>query len=177
MKQAEKNKQIEKLIKTVSEGDTEALGELYELIKTDVYAYCLSKLNDRYDAEDVTEETFLKIYRYSGRYTPCGKPLAWVFTIASNLIKRHYELKNRCIGLEAVENKSGKSFEDSVSDNAFLEQLFNLLNGEEREIIALKVVSGLKHREIARLTNKPLSTVLSSYNRAVRKLKGKLSYE
>lgn len=171
MKQAEKNKQIEKLIKSVSEGDTEALGELYGLIKTDVYAYSLSRTGNRYDAEDITEETFLKIHRYSARYVPCGKPLAWVFTIAGNLMKRNFELSSRSVGLESVENKSGTDFENSVCDNAFLQQLFALLDSEEREILTLKVISGFRHREIAKLLQKPLSTVLSRYNRAIKKLK------
>lgn len=147
------------------------MGTLYELIKTDVYAYCLSKLRNKADAEDITEETFVKIYKYGSYYKPCGKPLAWVFTIASNLIKRHYEVSLRSVGLEAVENKSGASFEDSVCDNAFLRQVLSILTQEESEIISLRLVSGLKHREIAKIINKPLSYVLSKYNRVVKKLK------
>ncbi|HBF44061.1 MAG TPA: RNA polymerase sigma factor [Clostridiales bacterium] len=170
MKQS-KNKQAENLIISISKGDTKALGTLYELIKTDVYAYSLSKLRNKADAEDVTEDTFVKIYKYSSYYNSCGKPLAWVFTIASNLIKRHYEVSSRSVGLEVVENKSGTSFEDAVCNNAFLQQVLSLLTQEESEIISLRLVSGLKHREIAKLINKPLSYVLSKYNRAVKKLK------
>ena len=44
------------------------------------------------------------------------------------------------------------------------------LNEEEREVISLHVVSGFKHREIAALLQKPLSTILSKYNRAIKKL-------
>ena len=170
MKQS-KNKQAENLIISISKGDTKALETLYELIKTDVYAYSLSKLRNKADAEDVTEDTFVKIYKYSSYYNSCGKPLAWVFTIASNLIKRHYEVSSRSVGLEVVENKSGTSFEDAVCNNAFLQQVLSLLTQEESEIISLRLVSGLKHREIAKLINKPLSYVLSKYNRAVKKLK------
>lgn len=172
MRASEKNELIENLIKAVSTEDNDALGKLYELIKTDVYAYCLSRLGNRYDAEDITEETFLKIHRYSANYSPCGKPLAWVFTIAGNLMKRSFELSSRSVGLESVENKRGTDFESSVCDNAFLQQLFALLDSEEREILTLKVVSSFKHREIAKLLQKPLSTVLSRYNRAIKKLKG-----
>ena len=52
----------------------------------------------------------------------------------------------------------------------FLQKLLEKLNEEEREVISLHVVTGLKHREIAKLLNKPLSTILSKYNRAIKKL-------
>ena len=45
------------------------------------------------------------------------------------------------------------------------------LNEEEREVVVLHLVSGLKHREIAKMLDKPLSTILSKYNRAIAKLK------
>lgn len=74
-----KNFQIEKLIGEVSEGKTAPMRELYELIKTDVFAFALSKTGNKHDADDVTQETFVKIYRYAKQYTPKGKPMAWGF--------------------------------------------------------------------------------------------------
>jgi RNA polymerase sigma-70 factor (ECF subfamily) len=51
--------------------------------------------------------------------------------------------------------------------------MLKLLSDEERQIITLHAVSGLKHRQIAELLDIPLSTVLSKYNRAIKKLQNK----
>ena len=65
--------------------------------------------------------------------------------------------------------------ESDRSDEAMvLRQAMRLLGPEERQIVLLHAVSGLKHREIAALLERPLSTVLSKYHRALAKLKAAL---
>ena len=77
----EKSTLIEKCIANIAMGSTAALGELYSLIKGDVYAYALSKLANKQNAEDITHDTFVQIYKNAPAYKPQGKPLAWIFTI------------------------------------------------------------------------------------------------
>ena len=60
---------------------------------------------------------------------------------------------------------------EDLETRMWLKQLFRVLNDEERQIIVMHVVTGMKHREIADQMNKPLGTVLSKYNRGLRKLK------
>lgn len=168
--------QIESLLSQISEADTSALGQLYELIETDVFAYALSKTANKENAEDITQDTFIQIWKNATQYKPMGKPLAWIFTIELNLIRRQFNLNNRNVSLDEavnVESEDG-DFTQSVINNEFLRELLNVLNEEEREIISLHVVSGLKHREIAKLLDKSLSTVLSKYNRAIKKLQSKI---
>ena len=167
-----KNSQIDRLINKIAQGNVSAMGELYDVIKTDVFSYALSKTGNKIDAEDITQDTFVQIYKYAKQYQSKGKPMAWIITIELNLIRRHYKLKSRTVNLdESFENMSDNSnFERGIINNAFLTHLLRTLSEEEREIIALHVVSGFKHREIANLLNKPLSTVLSKYNRAIKKL-------
>ncbi len=167
-----KNAQVEKTLAAISSGDTASMGVLYDLIKTDVFAYALSKLGNKQDADDVMQDTFVQIYKHAKQYTPKGKPMAWIIKIELNLIRRHFQLKQRTVNFdESFENMStGEDFEQGVINNSFLQQLMKTLNDEEREVITLHVVSGFKHREIATLLQKPLSTVLSKYNRAIKKL-------
>ena len=168
----DKNSRIEELLATISKGDSASMGDLYDLVKTDVFAYALSKTCSKQDADDITQDTFIQIYRYARQYEPKGKPMAWIITIELNLIRRHFQLKQRTTSLdESFENISNnESVETKVINNAFLLQILNALNEEEREIITLHIVSGMKHREIAKVLGKPLSTVLSKYNRAIKKL-------
>lgn len=171
-----KNDLAEKLIEQMSQGQMDAMGELYELIEKDVYAYALSKIAKKEDAEDITHDTFVQIWKNATRYTPMGKPLAWVFTIEMNLIRRQFNKSQRFVSFDdAIEvEEESVDMTESVINHEFLRQLFSILDEEEREIISLHIVSGLKHREIANLLERPLSTVLSKYNRAIKKLKCKV---
>lgn len=168
-----KNERIEELIFRLSEGSMGALDELYGLIKTDVYSYALSKCQNPRDAEDIMQDTFVQIYKYAKRYTPQGKPLAWIFTIITNLSIRRFQVNQRFTDYDDTfqETPSEGRFDEDIVNSEFLKQLMQTLDRDEQEIIVLHIVSGLKHKEIADLLGKPLSTVLSRYNRAIRKLK------
>ncbi len=172
----DKNDYVEFLISRVADGEKDALAALYKTVATDVYAYALSKTKNKADAEDVLSDTFVQIYRYAKRYEKMGKPMAWILTIATNLINRQFNLKNRSVSLEenqpAVEvSHYVDSSEQKTINNLFVKEMLDKLGEEEREVVVLHLVSGLKHREIAKMLNKPLSTILSKYNRAIAKLK------
>ncbi|MBQ4049845.1 MAG: RNA polymerase sigma factor [Clostridia bacterium] len=170
-KRADKNKRIEDLLASIADGNPDPMGELYDLIKTDVFAFALSKTANKHDADDILHDTFIQIYRYAKQYVPKGKPMAWIVTIELNLIRRRFNLASRTTSLDdAFATPSGFDLENSVVNNAFLQGILSTLSEEEREIISLHIVSGLKHREIAKILGKPLSTVLSKYNRAIKKL-------
>ena len=167
-----KNKRIESSLNLIANGDHSALEDLYDLIKTDVYAYALSKLRNKSDAEDIMQDTFVNVFRYAKQYQAKGKPLAWIFTIELNLIKRHIKVGSRTIGIDEGYKTNTKitDTEDTIVTNNFLQQLLSNLSEEEREIVTLHLVSGLKHKEIAKLLKIGLSTILSKYNRAIKKL-------
>ena len=162
----------EALIEQISNGNLSALGELYELIGTDIFAYALSKTANKEDAEDITHDTFVQLWKNATQYKPMGKPLAWIFTIEINLIRRVFNKNQRILQLdESIEVETDdEAFVEGIINNEFLRQILATLKEDEREIISLHIVSGLKHREIAKLLGKPLSTVLSKYNRAIKKL-------
>ncbi len=174
-----KNKRthVNSLIERLADGDKDALGELYSEVSTDVYAFALSKTENVHDAEDATAETFVRIYKYAALYKP-GNPMAWIFTIAMNVIKRERVLNSRHITLdEAIESETpaeGVTPAESLIKNDTVRMLLELLGDGEREIVIMHAISGLKHREIAKLLGMPLSTVLSTYSRAMKKLKIKL---
>ena len=163
---------VEKLIARMSRGEVSAMGDLYELIGTDVYAFALSKMASREDSEDITHDTFVQIWKNASRYTPMGKPLAWVFTIEINLIRKQINRNRKSVPFdEAIETEiDSEDFTENMISDDFLRHMLNCLSEEEREIISLHIVSGLKHREISKLLDKPLSTVLSKYSRAIKKL-------
>lgn len=167
-----RNERIELLIGKMAAQGIDAMDELYALIGMDIYAFALSKVGNAHDAGDIVQDTFIQIYRYAKAYKPQGKPLSWIFTIVANLANRLYLVQGRYTSWEdEIEDiPDHTEFDRNVVDGEFLKQLMGNLKPDEREIIVLHIVSGMKHSEIAALLNTPLSTVLSRYNRAIHKL-------
>lgn len=162
----------ERLFRRIGHDDMAAFEELYVLTEKTVYAYALSIVRCHEDAMDVVSETFLKIRSAAHLYKPMGKPLAWMFTIARNFAMDHLREQGKYSSQEIMETdfKEEFSFVDHVEDRMILEVVLKKLTEEERRIVMLHAVSGLKHREIAKALDIPLSTVLSKYKRTLKKL-------
>ena len=168
----------EGLLPRVGNGDRAALEALYVQTEKAVYALALSILRDPEDARDVTQEVYLKVRAAARLYMPQGKPLAWLFTITRNLcrdLQRSHSYDGQ--SPEDLENDARFSYISDPTDRLVLAAALKTLGDEERQVVLLHAVSGLKHREIAQDLGLPLSTVLSRYNRALKKLKRYLTEE
>ncbi|MEG1291645.1 MAG: RNA polymerase sigma factor, partial [Lachnospiraceae bacterium] len=141
----------EALINRIGEEDAEAFKELYHMHARTIYAYALSILKNHHDAEEVMQDTFLKIRSGAHLYQSMGKPLAWIFKIAKNfcLMKIRKNSHQSDYEFKEIENSSLLSYEMDPEDRIVLKAALDLLTSEERSIILLHAVSGLKHREIA----------------------------
>lgn len=169
----------EGLFPRIAGGDREALETLYLSTEKSVYALILSIVKNPHDAQDIMQDTYLKIRAGAHLYRPQGKPLAWIFTIAKNLSLMHLRRKQHFaeVSSDELENSSNLAVVMDADDRLVLATLLNRLGEEERQIVLLHAVSGMKHREMASALGIPLSTVLSKYTRALKKLKKYLSDE
>ncbi len=105
--------------------------------------------------------------------------MTWMCAIAKNqyldFVRKNK--KNNSVDYDEVENYVSEGMEKqspqmkNVEDKMLIEHIFNILGEEERTIVTLHMIDGLKHREIAELVGLSLSTVLSKYNRSLKKLK------
>ena len=127
------------------------------------------------DAEDVTQDTFVRAWENAPSYRPQGKPMAWLLTIARNLSLMKLREKDRTEILpEEAWALPGPDDALTTEDRTVLSAAMSVLEDEEQRIVLLHAVTGLKHREIAESLSLPLSTVLSKYHRALKKLRRKL---
>ena len=85
----------EALLKEIAAGNEEAFRQFYLCTVRPVHSYILSLTRNSHEAEDVLQETYLKIWTDAGQYRPQGKPLAWVFTIARNLCYMRFREQRR----------------------------------------------------------------------------------
>ncbi len=147
-----------------------------------VYSFILSILKNPQDAEEVMQETYLKIWTSAASYHSQGKPLAWMFTIARNLCYMKFrEQKHQAdMGLDDLNGEETGEVclpLENLADAMVLKSALEILKEDERQIVLLHASAGLKHREIAADLQMPLATVLSKYNRAIKKLKQYLREE
>ncbi len=165
---------LEDILLRVASGEKKALEELYHETRAAVYGFSLSITKNPSDSEDILQETYLKIWANAEKYKAKGTPMAWILTITKNLSLMKLREKKKYQDLEPQEWDSSFHIDSeagTIEERHLLEAALNLLTEEERQIILLHAVSGLKHREIADLLDMALATVLSKYHRGLKKLR------
>ena len=169
----------ETYIRQIASGDRSALAALYEESASAVFGFALSIVKNASDAEDVLQETFVRVWNSANSYEPMGKPMAWIFTISRNLSMSKLRERMRIAEMPEDEQMYDAMYEPrlGIEQKVVLEAAMQKLCDDERQIVMLHAVSGLKHREIAKLLSMPLATVLSKYSRARKKLQNALDEE
>ena len=169
----------DRLLLLIKERDRDAFRLLYEETAKNVYGYALSIVKNPQDAEEIMQDAYVTVWNQAGQYCSDGKPMAWIFTIARNLCYMRLRRQTAWNGVSLEELKEQESgwepgelcgdIEMAPEKQALLEAL-KTLKEEERTMVLLHDASGMKHREIADTLGIPLSTVLSKYRRALKKL-------
>lgn len=161
------------LIIRIGQDDMAAFEELYVKSERQLYSFVLSLTKNHEDALDIMQDTYLKIRASAHLYKPMGKPMAWIFTIARNLTMTNFKKKSRTADLKEydMEDTIDLSYVTDPTDKLVLETALTILSEEEVQIVLLYVVNGMKHREIAENLGLKQNTVISKYNRALKKLR------
>ena len=160
----------------IAQGDAEAFRALYESASQSVFGFALSILRSRPDAEDAMQDTFLKVRGAAHLYEPMGKPLAWILRIARNVCLMQLRHRRHLADAPPEELCPDIGWEgiQCAEDRLALQSAFQCLTREEMQIVMLHAVAGLKHRETAALLGLPLNTVLSKYNRSLKRLRERM---
>jgi RNA polymerase sigma-70 factor (ECF subfamily) len=165
------------------EGDRTAFAELVERYQTRLLNFIYRTTGDRERAEDLVQETFIRVYRHLHRFDQSKKFSTWIYTISSNLAKN--ELRNRSrnpLVLFQALRRNGDSdqrpleWEDNTyrPDDLFrkrhlrrtVEAAVAELPEHHRAVFVLREVEGKTYEEIAEITGCNLGTVKSRLNRA-----------
>jgi RNA polymerase sigma-70 factor, ECF subfamily len=155
---------------------TEGFAELYERTFPRVYAYVASLLRDRSAAEDVTAQAFERAYRKRRAYRPArGSMDAWLFGIARNAALDELRKRKRRARLEVDPEDTGSRAPEDHAELAVRRESVRAalasLDGQERDLIALKFAGGLSNGEIARVLRMSESNVGTRLHRTITKLR------
>ncbi|MFN2378797.1 MAG: RNA polymerase sigma factor [Bacteroidales bacterium] len=162
------------LVNSFIEGNTSSIEHLIQRHKGKVFTYITMYMRDRSLAEDIFQETFLKVINSlrEGKYRDDGRFLSWVMRIAHNLIIDHFrrERQNSVLSNDNYEGDlfnsrhlSEANIEDNLVYNQIIEDVRRLLDElpeDQREVVMLRHYAGLSFREIAEQTNVSINTAL-----------------
>jgi len=160
----------EQIALSVQQGNSEALAHLVERHYGSLVGYLYRMLNgNRLLAEDLAQETFLRALRAIDRYHYPRSFKAWLYAIATNLARSHYdraETRYVMAGDETLERLTddGEGIEDNLIQQADQNRVAGLLAelpDQQREALILRYAQGLSIAEIASVQNVPAGTVKS----------------
>ena len=173
---------LRRLVDFAQKGDREALEALYLLHFDRIYSYLHLSVGNRHDAEDLTTQTFLKMFEAIGRFRWQSAPFsAWLFRIAHNLAMDHFRAARRWQPEEDVPEPEG-AVESSAEDEAFesigrrsMLELIENLSHEQKQVLTLKFVFNFSNGEAAAILAKTEGAVKSLQHRALVSLQKQIS--
>jgi len=163
------------IIAKVLKGDRQAYAMLVDEYKSPIYNLAYRMTANVEDADDLTQETFIRAYQYLWRYDPRKKFFTWLYTLAFNLIKNHLR-KNKKEKLSEKLNASSltdsnPSPEEKMIGDQEISSYLLLLEDELRALLIMKYQQELSLEEIAVITGKSLSAVKMRIYRGLERLK------
>ena len=174
------NDRLTALLSRASLGDRAAFGELYNATKSKLFAVALRIVRERHIAEEVLQDSFVKIWHHAADYAAAkSAPMTWMTAIVRN---RSLDIVRRPVREIADDNDYfALNMEDesptppeqlaSKRDQAHIVRCMQALEGEQHKAISLAFFQGLSHTEVADQLKKPLGTVKTHIRRGLLKLK------
>jgi RNA polymerase sigma factor (sigma-70 family) len=160
--------------------DRKAQQMLYDKYSRFLLGVCMRYASDRAEAEDILQDTFIKIFFSIGDYSGTGSFAGWLRKVAVNTSITHYHkyLKHKYhVEIEQyVSVETGvSSFEDDLFTSDELFMVLNELPAGYRIVFNLYAVEGYKHKEIAEMLGIDTNTSKSQYSRAKASIRSKLN--
>jgi RNA polymerase sigma-70 factor, ECF subfamily len=164
------------LIQRAISGDAQAFGELYEENLKPIYRYVFYRVGNADEAEDLTEQTFLKAWEAMGRFREQGVPFsAWLYRLAHNLVIDYHRTRHNPAPLDdAIDSEDrGPGPEEVASEHLEIEALKKAvarLTPEQQQVVLLRFVEGLGHSDVAAIMGKNEGAVRGLQHRALQAL-------
>lgn len=163
------------LMKKIADGDKPSMAKIFDKYREHVYRYAFMITKDCAASEDIAQDVFIKVIKNASSFRYNRSLKAWILQITRNTTLNYLKhcSYSESLGDDIYEIKSG---EDYFSHVEFLDMLKNL-NPADQEVILLRIVYGLKHKEIAEILKKSPQAVRQQYRRAIQSLKNSIMIE
>ncbi|SER22513.1 RNA polymerase, sigma subunit, ECF family [Faunimonas pinastri] len=167
------------LLEATARGEHSAFRDLYDATSSKLFGVVLRIVRDRALAEDVLQETYLKVWQKADVFSPAaGAPLTWLCTIARNRAidrVRASDYTRRTTGLDGSNDVFATLADPAQTDPVMLETLrlcLSRLESEARECVVLAYCSGFSREELAERFARPVGTIKTVLHRSLKLLFG-----
>lgn len=169
---------LKDLVDKAREHDPEAFGKLYDLFVDKIYRYIFYRVGRAADAEDLTEDVFMKAFEAIGRYEWREVPFsAWLFRIAHNSVTDYFRRQARkpevVLKEEVLEMPESETAVEQYAAKMMQEQVrsaITQLTIDQQNVIILKFFAGLSNKEVASSLGRTEESVKALQHRALRSL-------
>lgn len=166
-----------RLIQRAKEGDPAAFAEIYDRHRPAIYRYIFFQVSDAAASEDLTGDVFVRLVEKVDNFVYRGRPLlAWLYTIARNLVTDYHRRAGRSPSLPLDEQLVARtaSPEETAERSLTQEGLFAAiacLTEGQRQVVLLKFIEGLDNETAAQTLGKSVGAVKSLQHRALAELR------
>ncbi|MBD5089371.1 MAG: sigma-70 family RNA polymerase sigma factor [Clostridiales bacterium] len=168
------DEEFDACIEEILHDKKDGLHKIYSAYSTYIYVIIYDIIKNKEDAEDVTTEFFIKIWKIAGKYQTGRGHRAWLGKIAHNMaidyirgMKRHDSYDE----IKEEKESSEEGFEAGMIEKMSIKQAISTLEDTEQKIVNMKILGQLTFQEIADILKKPIGTVSWKYRKAIEKLR------
>lgn len=163
----------EELMRDLQRGELRAFDALYERHSRPLFNFIRRLLRDESLAEDVFQETCMRVLKHAGRFDPRSRFRTWLYTVAHNLCMDELRQRRRRMSIPAwaVEPAARAPDPGDQLEGESAQRLLGGLKPELRAVVVLRVLHGYSQEETARIVGAPVGTVKSRLHHALKKLR------
>ena len=162
----------QKVIKALKDKNEAAFEYVYNQTKRGVYTMIFSVVKSHPTAEDIMQDVYMKMMTSIDQYQDKTNFYNWVITIAKNQAIDYYRRNKKQFYIDNEEhNALLTSQEPSPDEHTHFDMMIEMLNEDQRSVVLLKIVDNMKFKDISKVLDKPLGTVIWIYQEAMKVLK------
>jgi len=164
------------LIQQIKKGDEQAFAQFYNTYKVKIYSFIYFKVSSKEKADDLVNDTFLKVYRYlQNDDKEVENFQALLYKTARNLVIDFYRTRKQNVSLDAISEIASKEDINQKVDNKLdvekIAKAIQQLSDDYKEIVILRFIDGLSFGEISHSTGKSLGSCRMLAHRGIKKIK------
>ncbi|MEA3352004.1 MAG: sigma-70 family RNA polymerase sigma factor [Chloroflexota bacterium] len=165
------------LIQRAKKCDPTAFAEIYDRCQPPIYRYISYRVNNPLDVDDLTSDVFVRLVERIDRFTYRGKPiLAWLYTIAHNLVIDYYrrverEKQSPLDEQLAANTVTPEEYADTALDLKRLSGKLQQLTKDQQNVIIFKFIEGHSNAQVAQLMGKTVGAIKSLQHRGLAALR------
>lgn len=164
-------KELHEIFDKMRKEDKKSYEELYKKYYKLVYNIAFSILKNKENAEDISQNVFIKIGNLKKEKLPNSYEASWLYTVTKNECISLFRKTKETLTIEDIKNENLEDEIEGIIQKNSYEKLMENLEKIEKQIIFLKVEAGYSFKEIARLLKMPIGTVQWKYYKSLHALK------